>query len=153
MQEGKWQRYAMLTPCFVTTMHTGPGFFDYYDGESHPLFGMIDLLIVDEAGQVSPEVSGAMFALAKRALVVGDVLQIEPVWSVIEAVDRNNLARTGLINEETHWEMLHKSGLTASTGSVMRMAQSVSLFQLPSSNGTIYGRECFWPNIGALFRK
>lgn len=142
-QEAKWRRYAMLTPCFVTTMHTGPGFFDYYDGASHPLFETIDLLIVDEAGQVTPEVSGAMFALAKQALVVGDILQIEPVWSVIEAVDRGNLERAGLLNGEVDWAALHEKGLTASTGSVMRMAQSVSLYQLPSSNGAYHERGMF----------
>jgi hypothetical protein len=142
-QEEKWRRYAMLTPCFVTTMHTGPGFFDYFDGEAHPLFGMIDLLIVDEAGQVSPEVSGAMFALAKQALVVGDVLQIEPVWGVTEAVDRGNLQRAGLLNERVDWRTLHEKGLTASTGSVMRMAQSVSPYQLPSNNGVRYERGMF----------
>lgn len=36
------------------------------------LFNHIDLLIVDEAGQVLPEVAGPSFALAKRALVIAD---------------------------------------------------------------------------------
>lgn len=136
-QESKWRRYAMLTPCFVTTMHTGPGFFDYFDGEVHPLFDTIDVLIVDEAGQVSPEVSGAMFALAKRALVVGDTQQIEPVWGVTEAVDQGNLSRLGLVNSEAQWAALMEKGVMASNGSVMRMAQNVSLYQQPSSNGPV----------------
>ena len=49
-QEAKWRRYAMLTPCLVTTMYTGPGFFNFYTGETRALFNFIDLLIVDEAG-------------------------------------------------------------------------------------------------------
>lgn len=131
----RWHRYAMLTPCFVTTMHTGPGIFTYYDGEAHPFYESIDLLIVDEAGQVSPEVSGAMFALARQALVVGDVRQIEPVWGVTEAVDTANLKRSGVLNGRTDLEALETKGLMASGGSVMQMAQSVSLFQLPVQNG------------------
>lgn len=142
-QEEKWRRYAMLTPCFVATMHSGPGFFDYYDGQGRPLFDYIDLLIVDEAGQVTPEVSGAMFALAKQALVVGDVQQIEPVWSVPQQVDKGNLQRAGILGEQNGWEALQEKGLTASSGSVMHMAQSVSPFQIPSSNGIQYERGMF----------
>lgn len=86
----------MLTPCFVTTMHTGPSFFWILIEGIKPLLGTIDLLIIDEAGQVTPEVSGAMLALAKQALVVGDVKRIEPVWSIHHPVDLGNLQRHNL---------------------------------------------------------
>ena len=43
------------------------------------LYNYIDLLIVDEAGQVSPEIAAGAFSLAKKSVVVGDVYQIEPV--------------------------------------------------------------------------
>jgi superfamily I DNA and/or RNA helicase len=43
----------------------------------------VDFLIVDEAGQVSPEVGLASFGLAKQAVIVGDIQQIEPVWNTI----------------------------------------------------------------------
>ncbi|MBV8401968.1 MAG: DNA2/NAM7 family helicase, partial [Acetobacteraceae bacterium] len=49
---------------------------------SNFLYGGIDLIIVDEAGQVGPHVGMAAFSLANRAIVVGDVHQIEPVVSV-----------------------------------------------------------------------
>ena len=142
-QRAKWRRYAMLTPCFVTTMYSGPTFFDYYDGEPHPLFDFIDLLIVDEAGQVTPEVSGGMFALAKQALAVGDIQQIEPVWSITKQVDRSNLKRAGLSDSQEAWDQMEAKGLLASSGSVMEMAQSVSPYQLHSNEAAEYERGMF----------
>lgn len=134
-QEAKWRRYAMLLPCFVTTMHSGPGFFDYFTGQSEPLDSFIDLLVVDEAGQVSPEVSGAMFALARQVLVVGDVRQIEPVWSVPEPVDEGNARR----RLSRPFDALRLQGATASSGSAMLMAQHVSPYRLDSSQNSQRG--------------
>ncbi len=142
-QEKRWRRYAMLTPCFVTTMHTGPSFFDYYDRKNKPLLGTIDLLIIDEAGQVTPEVSGAMLALAKQALVVGDVKQIEPVWSIHHPVDLGNLQRHNLALTEEELTGLQARGLMASSGSVMQIAQQVSPYQIPADNGVVYERGMF----------
>ncbi len=142
-QENRWRRYAHLTPCFVTTMHTGTSFFDYYAGQPEPLLDFIDLLIVDEAGQVTPEVSGAMFALAKQALVVGDRLQIEPVWSIPEPVDRGNLESNGLVTDDETFFEVKAQGLTASSGSVMKMAQVVSPYQRPSTAGSTTERGMF----------
>jgi hypothetical protein len=132
-QEARWRRYACLTPCFVTTMHSGASFFDYYQGQTEQLFDFIDLLIVDEAGQVTPEVSGAMFALAKQALVVGDMLQIEPVWSIPDQVDRGNLERYKLVVSEDDYFRLKEKGITASSGSAMQMAQQASPYQRPGA--------------------
>lgn len=134
-QEAKWRRYAMLLPCFVTTMHSGPGFFDYFASQPEPLDSFIDLLVVDEAGQVSPELSGAMFALARQALVVGDVKQIEPVWSVPESVDEGN-ARRRLTRP---FDALRLQGATASSGSTMLMAQHVSPYRLENGQGSQRG--------------
>jgi hypothetical protein len=142
-QESRWRRYAFLTPCFVTTMHTGSSFFDYYQGQPEPLFDFIDLLIVDEAGQVPPEVSGAMFALAKQALVVGDTLQIEPVWSIPDAVDRGNLESHGLISNDENFFQIKGKGFTASSGSVMKMAQEASPYQQLNAAGIIAERGMF----------
>jgi hypothetical protein len=135
VQEAKWRRYAMLLPCFVTTMHSGPGFFDFYTGQPDPLDSFIDLLVVDEAGQVSPEVSGAMFALARQALVVGDVKQIEPVWSVPEPVDEGNVRR----RLTRPFDALRLQGVAASSGSAMLMAQHVSPYRLDGGQGSQRG--------------
>jgi hypothetical protein len=69
-----YARLSKLHPCFVTTLHTLPDRFIGYPNQTdaQALFGLIDLLIVDEAGQVSPEICVPSFALAKRALVVMD---------------------------------------------------------------------------------
>ena len=129
--EAKWRRYAMLTPCFVSTLYTLPRFFVrtlMEEGEwvSHiPLLNFIDLLLVDEAGQVAPEVGVAAFALAKKALVIGDSKQIEPIWMMYKPFDNENLTKAGLIKhpEDPAADPLHKQGFTASKGSILRLAQ------------------------------
>ncbi|MBE9465423.1 AAA domain-containing protein [Dyadobacter subterraneus] len=108
--KNRWMRQAMLTPCFVSTFYMSPKFFSSFkflkkseDGknifDNPPLFNFIDLLIVDEAGQVSPEVGAATFSLAKQAVVVGDVKQIEPVWNITNKIDVGNLKKGGLIKD------------------------------------------------------
>ena len=95
------------------------------------LYDLIDLLIVDEAGQVTPEVAGASFALARRALVIGDTDQIEPIWNVPGRVDVGNLLDNGLIDAadpRAGQQRFAATGRAASSGSVMRIAQHVSRY-------------------------
>ncbi len=131
----RWQRRMMLTPCVVSTFHMLPSLMkvrrkDGSDFVDDYLYDFADLLIVDEAGQVLPEVAGASFALAKTALVIGDTLQIEPIWSVPRQVDVGNLASVGLLQAledgRTHYDELSESGKMAASGSVMRIAQNAS---------------------------
>jgi hypothetical protein len=129
--EDRWRRYAMLTPCFVTTMHTGPAFFTYYNGEKQYLFDFIDLLIVDEAGMVSPELAGPMFALSRRAIVVGDRKQIEPVWPIKPHMDYATLVHYGIYADREEAEAKADCGMQCSTGSVMQIAQRSSPVQKP----------------------
>lgn len=124
----RWQRRMMLTPCAVSTFATLPSKLSYSrrDGSEWAtdyLYNFIDLLIVDEAGQVLPEVAGAAFSLARRALIVGDLRQIEPISSVPRAVDVGNLRETGLLAPNADIETLSVSGICSTSGSVMRMAQ------------------------------
>lgn len=134
IQASDWYRYAKLTPCFVSTFFMVPRFFRAYKGKyDEPMYDFIDLLIVDEAGQVSPEIAGASFALAKKALVVGDTLQIEPVWSIPQAVDNGNLLRHKLHVDPDEFMKL---GLSAANGSVMTIAQRASRYQkFPEQGG------------------
>ena len=135
----RWRRYAMLTPCWVTTFQTGPSFFDYWDGEeAQPYFEAIDLLIVDEGGQVSPEISGAMVALAKQTLVVGDVKQIRPIHAIPTQQDRTNLQLYGLLQEDEDLDLPHVRALSASRGSAMALAQAVSPFQKTRRDGLLH---------------
>lgn len=139
----RWQRQAMLTPCFVSTFHSAPNFFSYskffkkaQDGtniyDSPPLFNFIDLLIVDEAGQVTPEVGIPTFALAKQAVVVGDIKQIEPIWSVSNKIDIGNLKKSEIINDYDNLiyeDEYDAKGFLSSTGSLMKMAQNACSYK------------------------
>jgi len=126
----------MLTPCVVSTFFMLPSHMTYrrYDKErsiDEYLYDFADLLIVDEAGQVSPEVAGASFALAKRALVIGDTAQIEPIWSIPGSVDVGNLIAAEIIPLNSSMEdneRIQNLGITASSGSVMKIAQNASRY-------------------------
>ncbi|MCW3463454.1 AAA domain-containing protein [Chitinophaga nivalis] len=134
--KNRWRRFSMLTPCFVSTFYMAPKFFTYskfikktFSGnvyENPPLLDFIDLLIVDEAGQVSPEIGVASFSLAKKAVVVGDTQQIEPVWNVPQKVDFANLLRYTAIKEEHVIQALLEKGFLSSSGSIMKLAQKSS---------------------------
>lgn len=124
----RWHRRMMLTPCAVATFASLPGKMTYTrrDGgkwATEYLFNFIDLLIVDEAGQVLPEVSGASFSLAKRALVIGDTQQIEPISSVPQPVDVSNLRHSGLLAGDAGIDTLIGRGICSTNGSAMRLAQ------------------------------
>jgi hypothetical protein len=128
----RWHRRMMLTPCAVATFASLPGKMTYTrrDGgkwATEYLYDFIDLLIVDEAGQVLPEVAGASFALAKRALVIGDTQQIEPISSVPRPVDVGNLRNSGLLGNDTDVDTLTERGICSTSGSAMRLAQEACL--------------------------
>lgn len=131
--EQSWRLRMKLTPCIVSTFYMLPSKFIYKGAgyvENH-LYNFADLLIVDEAGQVLPEVAGASFALSKKALVIGDTLQIEPIWSIPPKVDIGNLQTQNIIcggNIEEQYELLKDLGKTAASGSVMRVAQQASRY-------------------------
>ena len=135
--EARWRRRMKLTPCVVSTFFMLPSLFKvqrFEGGEflADYLYDAIDLLIVDEAGQVLPEVAGAAFALAKRALVIGDTMQIAPIWSVPRHVDGGNLLEHGLLEaggDDASFQRIAASGRTASSGSVMRIAQHASHYR------------------------
>ncbi|MBU2941049.1 AAA domain-containing protein [Shimia thalassica] len=124
----RWQRRMMLSPCAVATFASLPGKLTYSrkaggKWAKEYLYEFIDLLIVDEAGQVLPEVCGASYSLAKRALVIGDTQQIEPISSVPKPVDIGNLREVGLLKNDDDWNALSEKGFSTSTGSAMRVAQ------------------------------
>jgi hypothetical protein len=135
--EPRWHRRMMLTPCAVSTfaslpdkMHCSLGPKDGF--KKQYLFEFIDLLIVDEAGQVLPEVAAASFALAKRALVIGDTQQIEPISNISTAVDIGNLQSSGLLKDrytESDLAAISSTGVRSTDGSLMRLAQQACFFE------------------------
>ena len=122
--EAKYRRFAKLSPCLVTNFHMAPSFFTAWQGEDIPLWNTIDLLIVDEAGQVAPDVGAGLFALAKRALVVGDTCQIEPIWSTGQGVDRATAAAFDVTASprDPEYDRLADAGYMSASGNLMRMA-------------------------------
>lgn len=129
----RWSRRMMLTPCIVSTLHSLPKHMTYQlgpedDFSEQYLVNEIDLLIVDEAGQVSPEIAGASFALAKKALVIGDIHQIEPVRNLTRSVDVGNLFNHNLLKDLAGYPALNETGRTAMEGSVMHIAQRASQY-------------------------
>lgn len=135
-----WQIHSMLTPCFVTTFYTGASFFNYLapSKEFEPLYNFIDLLIVDEAGQALPSLAGAMISIAKKALLVGDALQIEPVFKIPENIDMANAKKFNLCKDEEGYEELKATGILCagnsftchSYGNLITLGQRKARYQL-----------------------
>lgn len=122
-RQQRWRRFAKLTPCMVATLHTLPNFFQ-------ELYNYIDLLIIDEAGQVSPEIAAASFSLASKALVVGDIQQIQPVRGITRHIDEGNLKRYSYPGAGVTPDTLRAAGLSASEGNTMYVAQRASKYRL-----------------------
>ncbi len=139
--KARWLCRMKLTPCVVMTCfmlphhmlireHVGGKKFD--DGY---LYNFADLLIVDEAGQVLPEVAAASFALAKKALVIGDTEQIAPIWNSLPGIDIGNMVEENILPGGTQEELTEAyalvcdSGKSAASGSVMKVAQFNSRYQ------------------------
>ncbi|WP_157834784.1 MULTISPECIES: AAA domain-containing protein [unclassified Serratia (in: enterobacteria)] len=102
---------------------------------------------MDEAGQVAPDVAAASFALAKRALVIGDVHQIKPVSNQSRRADVGNMLQHQLSSNIDEYSDICAQGRSVVDGSVMRIAQSASQFRyLPDAEPGMFLREhrrCF----------
>jgi hypothetical protein len=133
-----FQNMAMLTPCLVTTMQSGPGFFTCQAYKGQPpefMTSCIDLLIIDEAGQVHPGYGAGMMALSKRACVIGDNLQLKPITKLSGSVDIGNLKFYQLLRPEQAFHDIAPYGIHIAEnsrdniGNVMKVAQNASHFQ------------------------
>lgn len=118
-----FERIAMLSPCMVMTFFMLPKqFYIYANKLNHYMINYIDLLIVDEAGQTSPEIAAASFSLAKKAIVVGDEKQIPPVWGTERVLDISMAISNRVINTEYEFKLLEENGLNCSQSSIMKVA-------------------------------
>lgn len=128
----RWRRRMMLMPCAVATFATLPGKMtsrQKVDGDFRDeyLYDFIDLLIVDEAGQVLPEIAAPAFALARNALVIGDRQQLKPISNPPSALDIGNLVESGVLPAhpgEAQIRAVMAAGIASSTGSAMAAAQN-----------------------------
>ncbi|MBL1377676.1 AAA domain-containing protein [Zobellella iuensis] len=149
----RWKRRMKLTPCIVSTLHSLPGHMTYSVFEEEGQFSQqyllneVDLLIIDEAGQVAPDIAGAAMALARRALVIGDVHQIKPVCNLGRGIDVGNMMEQQLLSSQDEYASLCETGRGVIDGSVMRIAQAASRYHyLAEAEPGMYLREhrrCF----------
>lgn len=144
----RWLRRMKLTPCVVSTLHALPSHMKHQEFESEGVYRdaylteAIDLLIIDEAGQVSPDVAGASVALAKRVLAIGDVKQIPPVVGLSKMVDVGNLSQQGLLQSLDQYDVFRQGGRVVLDGSVMKIAQQASrVHYLPQAEAGMFLRE------------
>lgn len=137
VSQRRWRRRMMVTPCIVSTLYMLPAQMavsktnDGINFDTDYAYNFIDLLLIDEAGLIPPELAGASFSLAKQALVIGDTRQIEPIQSVSPRVDLGNLFHADILTHqhtEKEYERLKEMGKTSSTGSVMKVAQALSQY-------------------------
>lgn len=84
--------------------------------------GVIDRLVVDEAGQCAPIYAVPALARARRALVTGDVAQLPPVYTLDDRVDAR-LAR-GLDTDATEPFRMGASALTSAQAVAESRAQA-----------------------------
>lgn len=119
-----------LTPLLTMTLYRMPTelrMWSYERGRYYD-YEFVDLLIVDEAGQVNTPLGAPSFALAKRAVVMGDVKQIPPVWDFEDEEDKRqarvSLEMNGMERQEAEdtWRSLRRAGLTASRPSSLMLA-------------------------------
>ncbi len=134
----RWKQRSYLTPVFVSTFHSLPNFFSYKKKTPQnnwiniPLSELVDLLVIDEAGQVTPELGVPVFGLTKKAVVVGDVQQLEPIWNIpSEPVDYSNCKRSGILKTPEAYEGFAKSYRSSVNGNLMTLAQDASSFIYP----------------------
>ena len=124
---------AMVAPCFVATFDKVPYAFNIKRGDIiEPMWQFADTLIVDEAGQASPDKGAYAFTYATKGLIVGDVDQLPPVDSSDADVVGTMIAReTGAAAVPAFADRGMLVGQAAQQrfkGSLMRMASSASYF-------------------------
>lgn len=143
--EAMYRRWAMLTPLFIVTTASLPKLPICTAKEDNKFVSrymarFFDLLIVDEAGQIAPYQIVPAMAFSKKAVVVGDVFQIEPVVTTTHAADTGNARRAGV--QQYFWDndgpidsrvVTAPPGNNNLMGSVMRVVQTGTSHSSPDS--------------------
>ncbi|QWX85252.1 hypothetical protein H0I23_06330 [Cellulophaga sp. HaHaR_3_176] len=135
----KLRRIAKISPLYIATFHSLPKFLTYYNHKEGQKYykELFDLMIVDESGQVSPEVAIPSLSLTKKILAVGDVHQIEPVWNVTENIDFFNAKKYDVIKSEDEFERNASLGFNASNGNLMRIIRNATPFIYKHQNNKL----------------
>lgn len=125
------RRLSMLTPCLVATLNTAPRLFALQKANTaskqHFLLGQADLLIMDESGQAQQRLAMPLLSLAKNALVVGDVDQLQPVITDVSLGDEAYAYSShGYSNKEFMHAYAHN--MTTGRGSMLSIMRRASRF-------------------------
>lgn len=116
-----WQRRAMITPAFVSTLSMAGRFFG---GKANRDAPPIDVLYFDEAGQIPPEQGGPITALASKLVVIGDTAQLKPYTRIPPNLDEATLQSARLLRgrEAREFTDVVKAGFSASSSNLMQLA-------------------------------
>ena len=68
-----WEVFCLCYPVISTTLHS------FERNKFHMILQLFDLIMVDESGQVMPHYLVSPIYRAKKALIVGDAFQLQPV--------------------------------------------------------------------------
>ncbi|WP_430788550.1 DEAD/DEAH box helicase [Virgibacillus flavescens] len=130
------QSIRKITPLLVVPIHQLPVFFKASPSQA-PAYECIDWLLIEEAGQLLPEVAAAAVAFTKNILAIGDVQQVKPQWNITKTFDFANIVNSGWEEENGLLEpQLIHSGFAASSGSMLRVSQRMSAVRMhPDMSG------------------
>lgn len=128
------REFCMLAPCIVATFYSLPKLLMLGNPRDMATFALnsADLLIIDEAGQASSEISAPIFGLSKKAIVVGDIEQLKPVWNFDNKDDLVMLNEVKLGKEVGG---LTLSGHRVFGGSVIKMAHNATTYSQGKTGG------------------
>ena len=95
-----WASFFMVVPTVSTTFASFSNLFGNLGADS------IGYLLVDEAGQSAPQAAAGAIYRAKRTIIVGDPLQIQPVVTIPRAI---NQALLNYYKVPKQWDILEES--------------------------------------------
>ena len=95
-----WQTLFLLVPVISTTFASLPRLFGPLSA------GSLGWLLVDEAGQATPQNAVGALWRCQRAMIVGDPLQLEPITTIPPALEQKIRARH---NVDEEWLTAHGS--------------------------------------------
>ena len=129
---------AKICPVFVSTFHSLARNVNFKNqGLEYANIGFIDVLVVDEAGQASPELAAMGLLLSKKSIVVGDGYQISPVYNMEASLD------WGLFRAKTQQkcslEDFDKNPWNCHQSSILKVAQQYTKWhQYPNLERGLY---------------
>ncbi|WP_347862379.1 DEAD/DEAH box helicase [Salimicrobium sp. PL1-032A] len=121
--------FRKICPLLISPIADLPLFLTEEQTNS-PAYEAIDVLMIEESGQLLPEMAAGAVALTKNVLAIGDIHQVKPLFNITKTFDFANMLNSGWTDEEELEPELINSGLAASSGSMLRVCQRHSRFRM-----------------------